>query len=207
MPLIILAPTDARSVGAKDSAEDGVKVTMTRSQNSSRWLMGDRTSEAGSEDGRDDKVGRKKKRKIRTPIEPTPMMSNTVKRICMELMSDTGRIARTAEQEQNSRAYKTARVRAPCVTRWPTGSVAADFYSSVLYARSALGASACSDRKITRLRAMWLYCTQGHPPRSDPCLLRTIHRHAREHCVQFLLYAGLVRNISVNERQRRGFLL
>ena len=51
----------------------------------------------------------------------------------------------------------------------------------------------------------WLYCTQGHPPRYDPALLRTIRSCTGQHSMQFTLYAGLVRKRSRNSRCKRSF--
>ena len=60
---------------------------------------------------------------------------------------------------------------------------------------------------VPRISCRWLYCTQGHPPRYDPVLLRTIRGRTGQHSIQLVLYAGFVRKISVNGQQTREFLL
>src|ERR1035438_6480144 len=44
----------------------------------------------------------------------------------------------------------------------------------------------------------WLYCVQGHPPRSGPALLRTMRGASGEHSTQLALHAGLVRKKTRN---------
>jgi hypothetical protein len=38
---------------------------------------------------------------------------------------------------------------------------------------------------VPRIPCGWLYCTQGHPPRYDPGLLRTILSRTGQHSMQW----------------------
>jgi len=49
---------------------------------------------------------------------------------------------------------------------------------------------------VRRVAGSWVYCTQGHPPRYDPVLLRTIRGRTGQHSIQLDLCAGIVRKIN-----------